>query len=239
MAGGGRKGARAALASALQSGRTMKPSLLLSLCSSLLATSAEAEPKRPTTPPEPQGNVTIKRQAPNEGCVPTAPEVQVGLHSDGGSLGELSREVARHTCRNLAVDHRLVHEPIWLAGGASIPAAQLWTRFLELLASKNLSVVSGEHQDTIIQAADGVRSTVPTLSADQPTPREHRVITKVLRLKTKDANTIANFLNIFKSSTGQLHPYAPAGILVVTDYAPNVARLEWLLAEMDAPSTIR
>lgn len=216
----------------------MKPSLLLSLCSSLLTSSAQAETKR-TPALERQPTATIKQQASNEACVPTAPEVQVNLQSDGGTLGELVREISRHTCRNLSVDHRLVHEPIWFASGAGISAAQLWTSFLDLLASKNLSVVSSKHQDTIIQAADGVRSTVPTLAAEERMPGENRVITKVLRPKTKDVNAAANFLNIFKSSTGQVHPYPAAGILVVTDYSASVARIEWLLAEMEGSSNAR
>ncbi|MBK6687805.1 MAG: hypothetical protein IPG45_25240 [Deltaproteobacteria bacterium] len=214
----------------------MKPSLLLSLCSSLLATSAEAETKRAAPPLERPATAAIKRQAPGEACVPTAPEVQVRLHFEGGTLGELSKEIARHTCRNLNLDHRLAHEPIWLASGAGIPAGHLWTTFLDLLASRELSLVSTIHQDTIIRAADAPRSTVPTLAAGQTTPGENRMITKVLRPKTKDLNATSNFLNVFKSSTAQLHAYPPAGILVITDYAPNVARLEWLLAEMDSPS---
>lgn len=217
----------------------MKPPLLLSLCSSLLATSVQAETKRISPPPERQATATIKRQSPADSCVPTSPEVQVNLHFDGGTLGDLSKEIARHTCRNLVLDHRLMHEPIWFASGAGIPAGQLWTTFLDVLASKGLSLISNTHEDTIIMSADAVRSTVPTLSAGQTTPSENRMITKVLRPKTKDLNATTNFLNIFKSSTAQLHPYPPAGILVLTDYAPNVARLEWLLAEMDTPSSGR
>lgn len=51
-------------------------------------------------------------------------------------------------------------------------------------------------------------------------------------VKDRDINSYANFLNIFKTGKGQIHPFPPAGILIVTDYASSIARLEWLLGQI-------
>ena len=58
-------------------------------------------------------------------------------------------------------------------------------------------------------------------------------MTKVLRPKTKDLNALGNFLNLYKSGRGQIQPYTATGVLVISDYAPVVRRLERLIAQLE------
>ncbi len=206
----------------------------LSITSILVLTSvALAEPKPPMQPPERPTTLVpgkIKTQPLN--CVPTLADQVVRLDFANSSLADLAQEVGRHLCKNFILEPKLAQTPLYLISTENLRVAQLWQTFHAILAHNGLALVSYPNYDGIIRAVDATQAVVPLLGAKDPLPAENRMVSKVLKVKG-DVHAINNYLNIFKSGQGQCHPFVSAGMILVTDYAPSVARLEWILAQLE------
>lgn len=208
----------------------MSVPVLFSLVSSLIAAPPAMPVVKAAPPPRAPTPGLISTRAL---CVPTPGEQRLDLRFEGSRLEDLVRDVARHTCRNLVLSPRDADARIGVYFGAGVTAERLWPTFLEILAAHDLTVVDGPSATVIITSSDGARSALPTLGATDETPAEARMVTKVLRPKTKDLNALGNFLNLYKSGRGQIQPYTPTGVLVISDYAPVVRRLERLIAQLE------
>lgn len=208
----------------------MKTLLLMPLLSSLVsAPSAPPIEKRPPPPRvEAPGSIASAGR-----CVPTPGDQRLELRFQGAPLEDLVKEVARHTCRDLVLAPRDADVRIGVYSGGGITAERLWPAFLEILAAHDFTIVEGPSYTVIAPSADATRLTLPMIGAKQETPSDGRMVTKLLRPKTKDLNALANYLNIYKSSRGQVHPYAPAGVLVISDYGPVVQKLERMVDQLE------
>ncbi len=184
-----------------------------------------AEPKAAPAKP---GRVVVQGTQ----CRPAAESDRVTLDFDHAPLSDLVREVGRALCRNFVVEPALARHPVFVAANAGTSMKELWPMFLSILAAHELTIIDHGAHHTIIPAIDGTRSKIPTYGPKDEVPSEERMVTKVFELKDKDINAVTNFVNIYKSPKGQVHPFASSGIIVMTDFASSVTKIEWLLAQM-------
>lgn len=200
----------------------------LILLTTLLSQPAAAELKKPSAAPSVQGRV-LEKQAP---CRTAKDSDLVQLDFDGSTVRELALEVGRLLCRNFVLDPSISKRRVVVLSSAPIRVDVLWPTFLHILRVNDLTIVDRGSYQAIMMASDGTRESVPTYGVSDEVPPEERMITKVVKFRGRDVNATTNFLNIFKTGKGQIHPFASAGIIVITDFASSVARLEWLLGQM-------
>jgi type II secretory pathway component GspD/PulD (secretin) len=178
----------------------------------------------PTRPPAKSAAISTDPRP----CEPPAPGTRVGLEIDGASLESFVGQVGRTLCRNLTVDARVAKTPIIAVTPVGVPIEALWGHFLAILATHELTIVDVGAITHVISGTDATRSDVPTYDVEAALPNEERMITKrVLVPAGVDANAVTNYLNIFKSKRGQIHPWHGKGgaFLTITDYTSSVRRL--------------
>ena len=75
------------------------------------------------------------------------------------------------------------------------------------------------------------------MSDTQPLPKDsNAIVSKMVRVpKGHDAGVLTNYLNVFKSGQGQIHPYGSSHI-VITDYVDSVQRAMKIMKEVTAPA---
>lgn len=208
----------------------MKPIVLVIVALLSFDSVAAAELRRPTNPNSAGPSARIVEDP--TPCRQRQSEEVVRLDFDGSTVRDLSRTVGRLLCENFVLDPNVVNVRVFVSSNAEIRMDALWPTFLHILRVNDLTVVDHFGQHAIVMAADGARESVPTYGIDEEVPRADRMVTKVVRVRGHDLNAVANFLNIFKTGKGQIHPFADAGILVMTDFASSIARLEWLLGQL-------
>lgn len=186
-------------------------------------------PPRDTPPALLKPGRVVSRPA---ACQPLPENELVRLDFENAPLQDLVREVGRATCKNFVLEHRLARLPVMMVSAMETRAGALWTTFLSVLAANDLTLVDRAGHSVIVEATEATRSNVPGYGPQDAVPNEERMVTKIMEVKDRDLNAISNFLSIHKSPKGQVHPYLPGNILVITDYASSISRLEWLYRQM-------
>lgn len=200
----------------------------------------EAEKSPAEAPPQQLGAMRPGRLVSKPpACHPIAESEMVRLDFENAPLQDLARELGRVTCKNFVLEPRLARMPVMVLSASETRVSTLWPTFLSVLAAHDLTLVDRAGHYVIVETPEATRSNVPSYGPRDPVPNEERMVTKVLEVKDRDLNAVASFLNIYKSPKGQVHPYLPGNILVITDFASSVARIEWLYAQMGkaAPKT--
>lgn len=183
----------------------------------------------------PKGSISTRPTA----CEPLEPSARVRLSFDGASVESFVAQVGRILCRNFVIDARHAKQTLALSTPREVSGEALWTTFLEVLATQRLTIVDRGAVTHVVPGTDGPRSPLPLYGAGDPLPDEERMISVRVDLPAgSQAGAITNFLNIFKSQGGQIHPWLsdPQPFLVITDYTSSVRRLLRLLPKPAAPA---
>jgi general secretion pathway protein D len=163
-----------------------------------------------------------------------------------GEIQELVELVSMCTGRNFILTNKVRSQKFKIISPTPIRSQNLWRVFLAALEANDFTVVPSGRYWKVIQANDGTRSPVPFYEAGESLrgkgrtfPVDEQMVTKVYRVKHGgNTNNIVNYLNIFKSNRGQLHPFQGSNLIIMTDYASSLARLERILAELDQPDVL-
>lgn len=163
-------------------------------------------------------------------CTPVPADRTVSLDLRDANVSVLVRKVAELTCTDFILDPDLSEAPVFVVG--RYRGDELQAVLQTALRAKGAALVRRAHGYEIIPAKNMTRSTVPTLGPDDAVPSDATVVSKIVRVPAgQDGNALCNYLNIFKSGQGQVHPYA-GRFLVITDYADSVRRLMRIMAEV-------
>jgi general secretion pathway protein D len=85
----------------------------------------------------------------------------------------------------------------------------------------------------IIDSAGVATQPTPVVSRGEPVPDADRYITRLYRLENVSPDEILPVLTKFKSKDGDITPYAPGRLLIITDTATQVRRLIRIVEEVD------
>jgi len=78
-----------------------------------------------------------------------------------------------------------------------------------------------------------VTQPTPIVARGEPVPDADRYVTRLYRLENASPDEIVTVLNKFKSKDGDITPYAPGRLLIITDTATQVRRLIRIIEEVD------
>src|SRR5262245_40967445 len=85
----------------------------------------------------------------------------------------------------------------------------------------------------IIDSAGVATQPTPVVARGEPVPDADRYITRLYRLENTSPDEIVPVLTKFKSKDGDITPYAPGRLLIITDTATQVRRLIRIVEEVD------
>lgn len=171
-------------------------------------------------------------------CKPL-PQTQKVMFDFKGDILELVATISKTTCRNFILTNKVRSQKFEIISPTPITVAEAWAAFLSSLEANEFGLVQVGKYYKIIQATDATRSPVPFYEDGEEIPITDAMITKIYKLKhATDLNGVVNYLNIFKSGKGQVHPYLPTGTLIATDFATNLYRIERILKEIDQPGAL-
>ena len=173
----------------------------------------------------------------SKGCRPLPPNARVNFDFKG-DIKELVETVSKTTCKNFILTNKVRSQKFEIISPTPITVNQAWRAFLSALEANDFSLIQVGRYYKVIQATDGTRSAVPIYKKGSP-PIEDRMVTVVWNLKhATDINAVVNYLNIFKSGKGQIHPFAATNTIIATDFGTSVQRLEGILKEIDRPGVV-
>ena len=155
-----------------------------------------------------------------------------------GDIKELVETVSKTTCKNFILTNKVRSQKFEIVSPTPITVNQAWRAFLSALEANDFSLIQVGRYYKVIQSTQGTRSPVPLYKEGSP-PVEDRMITVVWNLEhATDINAVVNYLNIFKSGKGQIHPFAATNTVIATDYGTSIQRLESILQEIDRPGIV-
>ena len=212
----------------------------------------EQKRARPQTPPPPPPRTTrsadrsastapafgdLKRTT-NGKCKPPSSRERFTFDFEG-DIKQLVDTIAKRMCKNFIITNKVRSQKFEIVAPTPVTADDIWRAFLSSLEANDLSLVRVGRYYKIIQATDGTRSPVPIYENTENVPIDDRMVTVIWNLKHGgDPGNVVNYLNIFKTNKGQIHPYNATGTIIATDFATSIDRLARIMREIDQPGAL-
>jgi general secretion pathway protein D len=110
---------------------------------------------------------------------------------------------------------------------------EAYQAFLSILEANGMTVVPHGRFLKIIDSAGVAMQPTPIVARGEPIPDADRYITRLYRLENASPDELLPVLTKFKSKDGDITPYAPGRLLIITDTATQVRRLIRIVEEVD------
>ncbi|WP_242346934.1 type II secretion system secretin GspD [Anaeromyxobacter terrae] len=186
-------------------------------------------PARPAAAPQqPQQPQTFR---PAERCVPM--QGRFMLQFNKADIADVLEQASRWTCRNFMFTEDVARGKITLLSKTPVTAEEAYAAFIAALNSNNISVYPTGKYYKLVRTADAKKNPIPTYTGDQTTPYSEQPITKVIRLSFADADQLRGVMGNFISPQGADIQAIPPNMLIVTDIALNIRRIERLIEAID------
>lgn len=187
-------------------------------------------------PPAGPGFGDFKTEA-DKNCRPLLPNDKVPFEFKDADIKDVVTAISKTMCKNFIITSKVRSQKFDIVSPTRIRVDEAWQAFLSALEANDFAVFQVGKFYKIIQATDATRAPVSILDDKDKVASDDRMITKIWKIQyAADLNTVVNYLNIFKSTKGQIHPFPATNVVVATDYATSIERLERILDEIDLPS---
>ncbi len=110
---------------------------------------------------------------------------------------------------------------------------EAYQAFLSILEANGMTVVPHGRFLKIVDSGGVVTQPTRSSRRGEPVPDADRYVTRLYRLQNVSPDEIVPVLSKFKSKEGDITPYAPGRLLVITDTATQVRRLIRIIEEVD------
>jgi general secretion pathway protein D len=155
--------------------------------------------------------------------------------SENVDLKVLIDYVGKRTNTNFIYDQGVIQRKITINSPKAVPVSSLTTLLESVLRMHNLALVETEIPDTL--RIEPTRSlTNVSLGPDATDARPTQAVTRVIELEYASANQIDSLIQPFLSATqASIAVIEESDLLIVTDYAKNMERVERLIESLDKP----
>ena len=194
--------------------------------------------RRRPPPPKPSAQFSDLKRAGTKKCRPLPPRAKVNFNFKG-DIKELVQTISETTCKNFILTNKVRSQKFEIVSPTPITVDEAWRAFLSALEANDFSLIRVGRYYKVIQSTDSTRSPVPIYEKPGSSPVQDRMVTVIWKLRYGgDINKTVNYLNIFKSGKGQIHPFDVTNTIIATDYGTSIARLERILKEIDVPGAL-
>jgi general secretion pathway protein D len=178
------------------------------------------------------GEATIT--AAGEKCVPLQGRFMLAFNK--ADIIDVLEQASRWTCRNFIYTEDIARGKITLLSKTPVTAEEAYAAFIAALNSNNITIYASGRYYKLGRSPDSKKMPIPTLTdPDQPTPATEQVVTKVIKLRSTDADMLRGVLGNFISPQGADIQSIPPDTLIITDMALNIRRIEKILETVDKP----
>lgn len=168
---------------------------------------------------------------------PSDPEAMVTFNLEDADLPELVRMMSQITGRGFIVAnvHRSIKATVYAP--IKVRAADAYEAFLSILELNGMTVVPAAPYYKIVESAKIETRPVPLSISDEFAPPHDAYLTTMRRLHFVSAEDARNLLARYQSNDGGLEVYVPTNLLIMTDTAANLQRMQRMLDELDVAAS--
>ena len=163
---------------------------------------------------------------------PVAAE-EVTLNFSDADLVAVINSVSQITGKNFIIDPR-VKGKVTVVSSKPLNEAEVYNVFLSILQVHGFATVPTNNAIKIIPDATAKQNAAP-FTNNKNTP-EDQLITRVLKINFINAAQLVPILRPLVAQQGHLAAYAATNVLIVSDRASNIKRVERIIAQMDRES---
>ena len=197
------------------------------------APSQSGGPPRAETVPAGQAGGTSRASG---ACEPM--EGKFLLAFNKADILDLLEQASRWTCRNFAYTEEVVRGKITLLSKTPVTPEEAYAAFLAALNSNGIAMYQTGKYWKLVRIADAKKVPIPTLVGEEADyPAVEQPVTKLFRLRYVDPDQLRAVLGNFTSPQGADIQTIQPDILLITDIALNIRRIEKLLEALDRPGS--
>ncbi|MGD8421957.1 MAG: type II secretion system secretin GspD, partial [Gammaproteobacteria bacterium] len=161
---------------------------------------------------------------------PPAMAEDVTLNFSDADLVSVINSVSQITGKNFIIDPR-VKGKINVVSSKPLNADEVYNVFLSILQVHGFATIPGENAIKIIPDATAKQSETPYNAASQ-NPGD-QLITRVLQVENINAAQLVPILRPLVAQQGHLAAYPSTNVLIISDRAANIKRIDRIIAQMD------
>lgn len=152
---------------------------------------------------------------------------------------DIVKFISELTCKNFIIPDNLRQGKITIMSPEPVSAEEVYRAFLSALEVNKITIVPAGKYLKLMGQRESISSTIPVLIGDEKYPVDDRMVTKIVRVKYVDPNTLLPTLKQLASKDGDIFLYAPTNALIISDTGSNLYRLERILEELDKPGFVQ
>ena len=157
----------------------------------------------------------------------------VTLNFVNADIEAVVRAVAEITGRNFVIDPK-VKGTINIISARPVPKSLVYPTLLSALRLQGFAVVEGNGVVKIVPETDAKQQGVPVTGGTVTTGGD-QLVTQVVTLKYESAAQLINVLRPLISPNNTIAAYPGSNVLIITDYAENLKRIDRIIASLDQP----
>ncbi|MCG6890960.1 MAG: type II secretion system secretin GspD [Gammaproteobacteria bacterium] len=155
---------------------------------------------------------------------------EVTLNFSDADLVAVINSVSQITGKNFIIDPR-VKGKVTVVSSKPLNEAEVYNVFLSILQVHGFATVPTENAIKIIPDATAKQSSTPfTAASGNP---EDQLITRVLTINHINAAQLVPILRPLVAQQGHLAAYPTTNVLIISDRASNILRIDRIIAQMD------
>ncbi|MBF0270999.1 MAG: type II secretion system secretin GspD [Magnetococcales bacterium] len=163
------------------------------------------------------------------------PGDRVTMDFQGVELAQVVRFIAEMTGKNYVLDPQLKGK-VTVVTPTPVSLGEAEKIFESILSVHELTVVERDGAFKIVPLKSGIsEGGTPVLQPGPTPPKDEMVLSRLVRLRHVDANSMASTLKPLMHPWGSLAAHVPTNALVVTDAAITANKLISLIEAMDVP----
>jgi general secretion pathway protein D len=158
---------------------------------------------------------------------------EVTLNFSDADLVAVINSVSQITGKNFIIDPR-VKGKITVVSAKPLNEDEVYNVFLSILQVHGFATVPTKNAIKIIPDATAKQNATPL--TDSTSGPEDQLITRVLTIKHMNSAQLVPILRPLVAQQGHLAAYAATNVLIISDRAANIRRMERIVSEMDKES---
>jgi general secretion pathway protein D len=162
----------------------------------------------------------------------TVEEKYVTLDFDNVNIEVFVKFISELTGKNFIIDEK-VKGKVTIFSPKKIPLRDVYKVFLSVLEINGYATVPVGNMVKIVPSMQAREKSVETRFAREARDSDDRMVTQIIALERANPDEVKRVLDPIVSKTSSVLSYAPAGMLIITDYLSNVRRLLGIVKALD------
>lgn len=157
----------------------------------------------------------------------------VTLDFDNVNIEVFAKFVSELTGKNFIIDEK-VKGKVTILSPKKIPLRDVYKVFLSVLEINGFATVPVGDMIKIVPSSVAREKSVETRTQQKDgVESDDRIVTQIISLERANPDEVKRVLDPIVSKTSSVLSYAPAGILIITDYLSNIRRLQDIVKALD------